>query len=135
MDGGTCLVTVGLDKAGVEGCSLFGSSLWGLPYALAWYIKSQAWTMCGSTSVAPCTSRLPGLSTHPILQCPAAATRPCSLPPLQAKAGKLVPEDYVGGTFTVSNLGMYGIKQFAAIINPPQVGPGGEQSTSNASWW
>ncbi|KAG2486263.1 hypothetical protein HYH03_015087 [Edaphochlamys debaryana] len=38
----------------------------------------------------------------------------------KAKAGKLVPEDYVGGTFTISNLGMYGIKQFAAIINPPQ---------------
>ncbi|KAG2427376.1 hypothetical protein HYH02_014596 [Chlamydomonas schloesseri] len=37
-----------------------------------------------------------------------------------AKAGKLAPEDYVGGTFTVSNLGMYGIKQFAAIVNPPQ---------------
>ncbi|KAG2422756.1 hypothetical protein HXX76_015776 [Chlamydomonas incerta] len=38
----------------------------------------------------------------------------------KAKAGKLAPEDYVGGTFTVSNLGMYGIKQFAAIVNPPQ---------------
>ncbi|GLI66343.1 hypothetical protein VaNZ11_010121 [Volvox africanus] len=38
----------------------------------------------------------------------------------KAKEGKLLPEDYVGGTFTVSNLGMYGIKQFAAIINPPQ---------------
>ncbi|GIM11853.1 hypothetical protein Vretimale_15310 [Volvox reticuliferus] len=38
----------------------------------------------------------------------------------KAKEGKLLPEDYVGGTFTVSNLGMYGIKQFAAIVNPPQ---------------
>jgi len=38
----------------------------------------------------------------------------------KAKAGKLAPEEYVGGTFTVSNLGMYGVDQFTAIINPPQ---------------
>ncbi|HEX9701710.1 MAG TPA: pyruvate dehydrogenase complex dihydrolipoamide acetyltransferase [Rhodospirillales bacterium] len=38
----------------------------------------------------------------------------------KARAGKLKPEEYQGGTFTVSNLGMYGIKTFAAIINPPQ---------------
>ncbi|WP_010302729.1 pyruvate dehydrogenase complex dihydrolipoamide acetyltransferase [Candidatus Odyssella thessalonicensis] len=38
----------------------------------------------------------------------------------RARAGKLMPEDYQGGSFTISNLGMYGIRQFAAIINPPQ---------------
>jgi len=38
----------------------------------------------------------------------------------KARAGKLKPEEYQGGTFTISNLGMYGIKSFAAIINPPQ---------------
>jgi pyruvate dehydrogenase E2 component (dihydrolipoamide acetyltransferase) len=38
----------------------------------------------------------------------------------RAREGKLAPEDYQGGTFTVSNLGMYGVKDFAAIINPPQ---------------
>jgi pyruvate dehydrogenase E2 component (dihydrolipoamide acetyltransferase) len=38
----------------------------------------------------------------------------------RAKAGKLLPEEYQGGGFTVSNLGMYGVKHFAAIINPPQ---------------
>lgn len=38
----------------------------------------------------------------------------------RARAGKLMPEDYQGGSFTISNLGMYGISQFAAIINPPQ---------------
>ena len=37
-----------------------------------------------------------------------------------ARAGKLLPEQYQGGTFSVSNLGMYGIKHFDAIINPPQ---------------
>lgn len=38
----------------------------------------------------------------------------------KARAGKLAPEEYQGGSFTISNLGMYGIKQFSAIINPPQ---------------
>lgn len=39
-----------------------------------------------------------------------------------AKEGKLQPEQYRGGSFTVSNLGMYGIHDFQAIINPPQAG-------------
>jgi len=38
----------------------------------------------------------------------------------KAKDGKLKPEEFQGGGFTISNLGMYGIKEFAAIINPPQ---------------
>jgi pyruvate dehydrogenase E2 component (dihydrolipoamide acetyltransferase) len=38
----------------------------------------------------------------------------------KARDGKLKPEELQGGGFTVSNLGMYGIRQFAAIINPPQ---------------
>jgi pyruvate dehydrogenase E2 component (dihydrolipoamide acetyltransferase) len=38
----------------------------------------------------------------------------------RAKDGKLKPEDYTGGSFSVSNLGMFGIKNFSAIINPPQ---------------
>jgi pyruvate dehydrogenase E2 component (dihydrolipoamide acetyltransferase) len=38
----------------------------------------------------------------------------------KARAGKLQPEEYQGGGFSISNLGMYGIKQFNAIINPPQ---------------
>jgi pyruvate dehydrogenase E2 component (dihydrolipoamide acetyltransferase) len=37
-----------------------------------------------------------------------------------ARAGKLKPEQYEGGSFTVSNLGMYGTQSFSAIINPPQ---------------
>lgn len=40
----------------------------------------------------------------------------------KARAGKLVPDEYSGGTFTISNLGMYGIENFTAIINPPEVG-------------
>ena len=38
----------------------------------------------------------------------------------RAKPMGLAPEEYQGGTFSVSNLGMYGIQEFAAIINPPQ---------------
>lgn len=38
----------------------------------------------------------------------------------RAKAGTLQPDEFQGGTFTVSNLGMYGVTQFDAIINPPQ---------------
>jgi len=38
----------------------------------------------------------------------------------RAKAGKLLPEEFVGGSFTISNLGMFGIKEFKAVINPPQ---------------
>ena len=40
----------------------------------------------------------------------------------RAREGKLKPEEYQGGTFAISNLGMYGIKDFAAVINPPQGG-------------
>jgi pyruvate dehydrogenase E2 component (dihydrolipoamide acetyltransferase) len=50
----------------------------------------------------------------------------------RARARKLKPEEYQGGTFSVSNLGMFGIKSFASIINEPQgailsVGAGVEQ--------
>jgi pyruvate dehydrogenase E2 component (dihydrolipoamide acetyltransferase) len=40
----------------------------------------------------------------------------------KARSGRLTPADYEGGTFTVSNLGMFDIDEFAAIINPPQSG-------------
>jgi pyruvate dehydrogenase E2 component (dihydrolipoamide acetyltransferase) len=38
----------------------------------------------------------------------------------RAKDGKLQPHEYAGGTASISNMGMYGIKQFEAVINPPQ---------------
>ena len=38
----------------------------------------------------------------------------------KARAGKLQPDEYQGGTASLSNMGMYGIKQFDAVINPPQ---------------
>ena len=39
----------------------------------------------------------------------------------KARTGKLQPHEFQGGTFTISNLGMYGITHFTAVINPPQV--------------
>ncbi|MDW8398160.1 MAG: 2-oxo acid dehydrogenase subunit E2, partial [Acetobacteraceae bacterium] len=40
----------------------------------------------------------------------------------RARAGKLKPEEYQGGGFSISNMGMYGVSAFSAIINPPQAG-------------
>jgi pyruvate dehydrogenase E2 component (dihydrolipoamide acetyltransferase) len=38
----------------------------------------------------------------------------------RAREGKLAPDEYQGGTFCISNLGMFGIDEFSAVINPPQ---------------
>jgi pyruvate dehydrogenase E2 component (dihydrolipoamide acetyltransferase) len=38
----------------------------------------------------------------------------------RARQGRLTPDEYSGGTFTISNLGMYDVEQFAAVINPPE---------------
>ena len=40
----------------------------------------------------------------------------------RARARKLTPEEYTGSTFSISNLGMFGIDQFTAVINPPEAG-------------
>ena len=40
----------------------------------------------------------------------------------RVRAGTITPPELGGGTFTVSNLGMYGVQSFSAIINPPQAG-------------
>jgi pyruvate dehydrogenase E2 component (dihydrolipoamide acetyltransferase) len=52
---------------------------------------------------------------------------------VRARSRKLKPQEYQGGTSSVSNLGMYGIKDFTAVINPPQstilaVGAGEERA-------
>jgi pyruvate dehydrogenase E2 component (dihydrolipoamide acetyltransferase) len=38
----------------------------------------------------------------------------------RARSGKLQQTDLEGGSFTISNLGMYGVEQFVAVLNPPQ---------------
>lgn len=52
----------------------------------------------------------------------------------RARAGRLAPDEFTGGTFTISNLGMYGIDHFTAVINPPEaailaVGAANEEPT------
>ncbi|XP_036380130.1 dihydrolipoyllysine-residue acetyltransferase component of pyruvate dehydrogenase complex, mitochondrial-like isoform X2 [Megalops cyprinoides] len=50
----------------------------------------------------------------------AAISKDVSTLATKAREGKLQPHEFQGGTFTISNLGMFGIKNFSAIINPPQ---------------
>ena len=55
----------------------------------------------------------------------------------RARTGKLKLEEFQGGTFSISNLGMYGIREFAAVINPPHgcilaVGAGEERPVARA---
>ncbi|MEY2919725.1 MAG: hypothetical protein RL261_1030 [Pseudomonadota bacterium] len=64
--------------------------------------------------VTPIVRNAAGLSVQQI----AAAVRELAE---RARAGKLARDEITGGTFTVSNLGMFGVRQFDAIINPPQV--------------
>ena len=39
----------------------------------------------------------------------------------KARQGKLLPHEFQGGSFSISNLGMFGITEFSAVINPPQI--------------
>jgi pyruvate dehydrogenase E2 component (dihydrolipoamide acetyltransferase) len=48
----------------------------------------------------------------------------------KAKDKKLQPSDWEGNTFTISNLGMFGIEEFTAIINPPERNPCNKERTS-----
>jgi pyruvate dehydrogenase E2 component (dihydrolipoamide acetyltransferase) len=64
--------------------------------------------------LTPCLRDAAGLSVAQI----AATVRDLAE---RARAGKLTRDEITGGTFTVSNLGMFGVRQFDAIINPPQV--------------
>jgi Pyruvate/2-oxoglutarate dehydrogenase complex, dihydrolipoamide acyltransferase (E2) component, and related enzymes len=63
--------------------------------------------------VVPVIHKADGLSVSQI-----ATTRAALLE--KARAGKLRPEDISGGTFTISNLGMYGVDAFLAVLNSPQ---------------
>lgn len=76
-------------------------------------------------------------SPHSTAVCPAHCCLSCPCRPPQisaevrelaqrARDNKLMPDDYMGGSFSVSNLGMFGLSSFCAIINPPQVPWGGQ---------
>jgi pyruvate dehydrogenase E2 component (dihydrolipoamide acetyltransferase) len=56
----------------------------------------------------------------------------------RARERRLKPQEYSGGTFSISNLGMFGIRNFASIINPPEgmilsVGAGEKRPVVNAT--
>jgi len=78
----------------------------------------------GSADIAIAVATDKGLIT-PILQAAetksvAQIAREVKALAEKARAGRLAPEEYRGGSFSISNLGMFGIDQFDAIINPPQ---------------
>ncbi len=78
----------------------------------------------GSADIAVAVATDKGLIT-PIVKAAdrlsvAAISREVKALAEKARAGKLQPEEFQGGSFSVSNLGMFGIDQFDAIINPPQ---------------
>jgi pyruvate dehydrogenase E2 component (dihydrolipoamide acetyltransferase) len=52
----------------------------------------------------------------------------------RAKSGKLKPEEFQGGGFSISNMGMYGVRDFSAIINPPQAGILAVSPASSGRW-
>jgi pyruvate dehydrogenase E2 component (dihydrolipoamide acetyltransferase) len=64
------------------------------------------------------TPVLRGVETMSVAQVSAATAELVS----RAKAGRLKQHELEGGSFSVSNLGMYGVREFTAIINPPQAG-------------
>jgi pyruvate/2-oxoglutarate dehydrogenase complex dihydrolipoamide acyltransferase (E2) component len=89
------------------------------------------------SSTRPALPVLPGAAAAPMLAAPRRSMLPartCTVPasPLpavstemkalagKAKEGKLQPHEFQGGTASLSNLGMFGTKQFDAVINPPQ---------------
>ena len=54
----------------------------------------------------------------------------------RGRTGALTPAELGGGTFTVSNLGMFGVRRFTAIVNPPQAATlPSERSRSSPRWW
>lgn len=68
-----------------------------------------------------CCRRRPTRHRQP--SCPCTPARPEQIRELagRARANKLKPEEFSGGSFTISNLGMFGVDAFYAIVNPPQV--------------
>jgi len=89
-----------------------------------WDAQAQAVVYHDSVDVAVAVATEGGLITPIVrgadakpLRAVAAEVRDLAA---RARQGALRPEEFMGGTFTVSNLGMYGLDSFCAIINPPQ---------------
>lgn len=89
-----------------------------------WSVKQQRIEPCPSVDVSFAVATPTGLITPIVRNAPNKTMSAMSteIKELAARArdNKLKPEEFQGGTFTVSNLGMYNLKSFSAIINPPQ---------------
>jgi pyruvate dehydrogenase E2 component (dihydrolipoamide acetyltransferase) len=81
-------------------------------------------TQYGNVDIAVAVSIEGGLITPIVAQANtktlAALSHEMKTLAADARAGKLKPAQYTGGSFSISNLGMYGVDEFSAIINPPQ---------------
>jgi len=92
----------------------------------------------GSVHMAMAVALPTGLITPVIRHCDQIGVREIARQAKElaarAKNGELKPEDYTGGTFTVSNLGMFGIEEFTAIINPPQAAILAVGATMQVPW-
>ncbi len=92
----------------------------------------------GDVHMAMAVALPTGLITPVIRHCDQISAREIAVQSRElatrAKSGGLKPEEYQGGTFTVSNLGMLGIKNFTAIINPPQAAILAVGATAKVPW-
>lgn len=93
------------------------------PAANVWW-GDDALYQCETTDVAVAVATPRGLVTPIVRKADAKSAYEISAELKEmierAKRGRLKPEEYNGGNITVSNLGMYGIESFSAILNPPQ---------------
>lgn len=88
--------------------------------------SDNAMTQFGGVHVGMAVAIDAGLITPVIRDCDRKSVREIATESRalvrKARDGQLLPEDYQGNTFTVSNLGMFGIQRFTAILNPPASG-------------
>ena len=94
-----------------------------VPEINASYVKDQA-NMSSSVDISVAVATPGGLITPIVPNTDALGLADISAKVKdlagRAREGKLAPEEYQGGSFCISNLGMFGINEFSAVINPPQ---------------
>ncbi|XP_021625730.1 dihydrolipoyllysine-residue acetyltransferase component 1 of pyruvate dehydrogenase complex, mitochondrial isoform X2 [Manihot esculenta] len=91
-----------------------------------WNVEKGEIVLCDSVDISIAVATEKGLMTPIVRNADQKSISSISSEVKQlaekARAGKLAPNEFQGGTFSISNLGMYPVDQFAAIINPPQAG-------------
>lgn len=105
----------------VKACAL---ALVNHPTVNAAYVDENAIELHGAINIGVAVALPNGLIVPVIRNCEIKSISEIAADAKQliakTRSGKIQPQDYEGGTFTVSNLGMYGTDEFVAIINPPQ---------------